>query len=531
MKILIAEPLADTAVELLRAQAGWDVIVSSPKEYLQHLPTTDALIVRSAVKVTPEVLSQAPNLRVIGRAGVGVDNVDMRAATAAGVLVMNTPGGNAVSVAEHTLGMMLGLTRSIPQASASTKSGKWEKKKFMGTELRGKTLGVVGLGSIGREVVRRAAPFEMRILGNDPYVSPNVASDLGVELVDLKTLFAESDYISLHMALTPETNRMLNADAFAIMKDGVRIFNCARGELIDTEALRQAMESGKVAGAGLDVFEEEPPPAGYALFGQDTLIATPHIGGSTEEAQEIVGVRIVEQVKEYLLHGIALNAVNMPALMPDQYREIAPFLNLAERLGNFAAHVSTGNPASLRITYFGKIAEKNTNLIRNAGVAGLLNRSLARKANLVNAMQLAADRGWMVEERHEKRAAYVDSILLELGTDSGSTAVEGAVVLDRPRLVTIDGIPIEVPLAGHLVFLKNDDVPGVIGHVGSVLGQNGVNIANFSLGRKESRLSEELPFEAVSVVETDQAVPDPVLVELLKNEAIKMARPVQFIGT
>ncbi len=296
MKILIAEPLADTAVELLRAQAGWDVIVSSPKEYLQHLPTADALIVRSAVKVTPEVLSQAPNLRVIGRAGVGVDNVDMRAATAAGVLVMNTPGGNAVSVAEHTLGMMLGLTRSIPQASASTKSGKWEKKKFMGTELRGKTLGVVGLGSIGREVVRRAAPFEMRILGNDPYVSPNVASDLGVELVDLKTLFAESDYISLHMALTPETNRMLNADAFAIMKQGVRIFNCARGELIDTEALRQAMESGKVAGAGLDVFEDEPPPAGYALFNQDTLIATPHIGGSTEEAQEIVGVRIVEQV-------------------------------------------------------------------------------------------------------------------------------------------------------------------------------------------------------------------------------------------
>ena len=529
MKILVAEPVAPAAVQLLQAQPGWDIIVSNPKEYAQHLPTCDALVVRSAVKVTSEVLSKAPKLRVIGRAGVGVDNVDLSAATHAGVLVMNTPGGNAVSVAEHTIAFMLCLARGIPNANISTKAGKWEKKKYLGTEVRGKTLGLVGLGSIGREVVRRAQPFEMRIIGYDPYVSSQTASDMGVELVDLRTLLSQSDYISLHMALTHETERMLNEQTFAQMKPGVRIINCARGELIDTTALNAAIASGKVAGAALDVFEVEPPPADLPLLGQEYLIATPHIGGSTEEAQEIVGIRIVEQMIAYLTHGVALNAVNLPAIMPDQYKEIAPYLNLAERLGNFAAHVSTGNPRSVKLTYFGHLAEKNTNLIRNAAVAGVLNRSVSGRANLVNAMPLATDRGWKVEEHHSRKGAYVDSILLELHTDAGAVSVEGAVVLDRPRLVTIDGIPIEVPLSGHLTFLKNDDLPGVIGHVGGVLGANGINIGNFSLGRNETRPAEDLPYEAVSVVETDQAVPDPVLVELLKNQAIKMARPVEFV--
>ncbi|MBC8167704.1 MAG: phosphoglycerate dehydrogenase [Bryobacteraceae bacterium] len=530
MKILVAEPVAPAALQLLEAQSDWEIVISNPKDYAQHLPTTDALLVRSAVKVTSEVLAKAPRLRVIGRAGVGVDNVDLTASTRAGVLVMNTPGGNAVSVAEHTIGFMLCLARSIPNANVSTKAGKWEKKKYMGTEVRGKTLGVVGLGSIGREVIKRAGPFEMRILAYDPYVSSQTASDMGVDLVDLKTLLAQSDYITLHMALTHETERMLNADAFAIMKKGVRIINCARGELVDAQALNDAMTSGKVDGAALDVFDPEPPPADLPILSQENLIATPHIGGSTEEAQEIVGIRIVEQMIAYLRDGIALNAVNLPAVMPEQYREIAPYMNLAERLGNFASHVSTGNPKSVRLTYFGRIAEKNTNLIRNAAIAGVLNPFVSGRANLVNSMPLASERGWSVEERHEKRAAYVDSILLELETDSGRHSVEGAVVLDRPRLVTIDGIPIEVPLEGHLTFLRNDDVPGVIGHVGGVLGSNGINIANFSLGRSQTRPAEDMPFEAVSVVETDQAVPDPVLVALLENQAIKMARPVEFIG-
>jgi D-3-phosphoglycerate dehydrogenase len=379
-------------------------------------------------------------------------------------------------------------------------------------------------------VVKRAVPFEMRIIASDPYVSSATAADLHVELVDLKTLYQQSDYITLHMALTPETQKMISTEALNSMKQGVRIVNCARGELIDTAALQEAMASGKVGGAGLDVFDKEPPAQENPILQQDTLIATPHIGGSTEEAQEIVGVRIVEQIVEYLQHGVALNAVNMPTLSPDQYRDVAPYVTLAERLGNFAAHVSTGNPKAVRLIYKGRIAEQNTNLIRNAGVAGVLNRSLSRKANLVNSLQLASDRGWSVEERHEKRETHIDSIRLELESDSGRTAVEGAVIVGKPRLVAVDDIYIEAPLSGHLTFLKNDDVPGVIGHVGRVLGQNNINIASFSLGREERPATPNHALEAVSVVETDQSVPDPVLVELLKNQAIRMARPVEFIS-
>ena len=522
MKILIAEPLADAAVKLLRRHAGWEVIVSNSKEYAQHLADADALIVRSAVTVNAGVLAAAQKLRVIGRAGVGVDNVDLDAATAAGVLVMNTPGGNAASVAEHALALMLSLARSIPLASASTKSGKWEKRKFLGTELRGKTLGIVGLGSVGREVVRRAAAFEMRLIAADPYVSSQTAKDAGVELVDLARLYAESDYITLHTALTPESRRMLSRDAFDQMKRGVRIVNCARGELIDQEALREAMASGKVAGAALDVFEKEPPAADDPLLRMDNLIATPHIGGSTEEAQEIVGVRIAEQVAEYLEHGVALNAVNMPALTADQYRTLGPYSHLAERLGSFASHLSTGNPKIVRFAYLGKIAELNTQLVRNAGLAGVLQRSMARKANAINATQIAAERGLAVAETRDQRAAHVDSVRVELETDAGVTSVEGAVVLDQPRLLQVDGIQCEAPLDGNLTFFKNEDVPGVIGHIGVMLGKNGINIATFSLGRRSAGS------EAVAVIETDQPVPEHVLAELRQHPAVKVARSVQF---
>jgi D-3-phosphoglycerate dehydrogenase len=527
MKILIAEPLTAAGIELLRSQPEWEVIVSNSKEYLQFLGDADALIVRSAVKVTAQVLEQAPRLRAIGRAGVGVDNVDLAAATAAGVLVMNTPGGNAVSVAEHTLALMLAMARSIPQASLSTKGGKWEKKKFLGNELRSKTLGVVGLGSIGREVVKRARAFEMKILVSDPYVSPQVAVDLNVELVDRAALYASSDYITLHAALTPETKRMLSREAFAQMKTGVRLVNCSRGELIDPEALKEAIESGKVAGAALDVFDPEPP-SGNPLLLLDSLVASPHIAGSTEEAQEIVGVRIAEQLAEYLRSGVAVNAVNMPALSPERYRALGPYISLAERLGSFAAHIATGNPTTVRLVYFGKIAEDNTYLVRNAGLAGVLNRSLSQKANLVNAMQIAADRGLNVAESHEQRSGHTDSVRLELETDSGVTTVEGAVVLDKARLIQVDGIYCEAPLSGHLTFLKNLDVPGVIGHVGTVLGKNHVNIANFSLGRQDAPLTPGELLEAVAVVETDGPVPEPVLAQLLENPAVELARSVEL---
>lgn len=526
MKILIAEPLAPAGLELLRAQAGWEVIEADPKTYAAHLADCDALLVRSAVKVTKDVLAKASRLRVIGRAGVGVDNVDLAAATDAGVLVMNTPGGNAISVAEHTLALMLSMARSVPQASASTKAGKWEKKKFLGNELRGKTLGIVGLGSVGREVVKRAKPFEMRLLGHDPYVSSQSARDLGIELMSLPQLYAESDYITLHVGLTPETDHMLNAQAFVKMKPGVRIVNCARGELIDAEAMQKAIEDGQVAGAALDVFEEEPPGED-PLFKLEAVVATPHIAGSTEEAQEIVGVRIVEQLIEYLKSGVALNAVNMPALTAEQYRTLGPYVNLAERLGLFLSHIAEGNAHTIRFEYSGGLADHNTQLLRNAGLAGVLGRSMEYRANVVNAMQLATQRGFRVVEQREPGQGQMNSIRMELESDAGSFSAVGAVVLDKPRLLQIEGISCEAPLDGNLMYSKNEDVPGVIGFLGTVLGKNGVNIANFALGRQEAGAKKSgAPLMAISIVETDHPVPDNVIAQLFENPAVKFVRRV-----
>lgn len=523
MKILLAEPLAAPALRLLQAQTDWEVAVSNPKEFQDHLAGADALIVSNAASVTAPVLAQAPKLRVIGRAGVGVENLDLAAATEAGVLVLNTPGGNAVSVAEHTIALMLSLARAIPQANASTKSGKWERRKFVGSELREKVLGVIGLGSIGREVVKRAKAFEMRVIASDPYVNSKAAADLGVELVELNALYSQAEYVTLHTALTPESHRMLNAAAFARMRGGVRIVNCARGELIDQQALRAAMESGKVAGAALDVFEYEPLPAADPLLALGNLIATPHIGGATEEAQEVLGVRIAEQVIEYLRNGIAVNAVNMPALSREQYRVLGPFCLLAERLGSLAAHVAEGHPRLVRLTYFGRFTGQNTQLVRNSGVAGVVSRSTAQRANAVNAMRIAEDRGLTVAEQYESRTGHTDSIRIELETNQGTVVVEGGVILDRPRLMQVDGIHCEAPLEGHITFLKNADTPGVIGFVGGVLGRSGINIARFSLGRHESG------GDAISVIASDHAVPVTVLAELLSNPAVRMARSVRFL--
>ena len=528
MKILVAEPIAQAGFDLLAAQPGWTVIQSDPKTYTDHLADCDALIVRSAVKVTKDLIKKAPKLRVVGRAGVGVDNVDLPAATNGGILVMNTPGGNAVSVAEHTLGLMLAMARSIPNASQSTKAGKWEKRKFIGHELRGKTLGIAGLGSIGREVVLRARPFGMKIIATDPYVSSQQAEDLNVTLVDTPTLFAQADFITLHVALTPETTKMVNKETLAKMKPSACIVNCARGELIDLDDLNQALSAGQLAGAALDVFEPEPLPADHPLLAQPNLIATPHIGGSTEEAQEIVGIRIAEQVAEYLKNGVAINAVNMPALSPEQYRALGPHIALAERLGTFVSFISDSNPVTVKFTYSGRIAELNTTLVRNAGLSGLLARSLASKANLINAMQIAGDRGLNISENHVMRSSHTDSIRIEVESSAGKTTVEGAVVLDRPRLLLVDGIYCESPLEGHLLYLKNLDVPGVIGYVGTVMGKNGINIANFSLGREESPAHGSGPAKATAIISCDGTVPDHVLSQLLENPNIRQARNVEF---
>lgn len=526
MNILVAEPLSAAGLAILQKNTEWNVIVSSPKEYEQHLSEADALVVRSAVKVTRDVLAKAPKLRAIGRAGVGVDNVDLAAATDAGVIVMNTPGGNAISVAEHTLALMLGLARFVPQASESTKSGKWEKKRFIGNELREKTLGLIGLGTIGRGVVQRASAFEMRILAYDPFVNPESVQSLNVKIVSLDELYAESDFISLHTALTPETRGMLDAAAFAKMKQGVRIVNCARGELVDHAALAAAMESGQVGGAALDVFEAEPLKGDEPYLKIPSLVATPHIAASTEEAQEIVGVRIAQQLTDYLRDGVAINAVNMPQLSPVEYRQAEPFMRLAERLGEFASNISSGSLRAVRITYFGDVAE-NTQLIRNAAVVGAFRRA-GQRANIVNAMQVASARGVKVSEQHEPGQDHGNAIHVELDTTEGQTRAGGAVVLDRPRLLRVDGISVEVPLAGDLVYMRNIDVPGVIGHVGKVLGDHQINIANFSLGREERAATEGAPLEAVAVVEVDKLPSEEVLGVLKGNAAVRVVRVVSL---
>jgi D-3-phosphoglycerate dehydrogenase len=369
----------------------------------------------------------------------------------------------------------------------------------------------------------------MKVLAFDPFAAAQFAADEGVELVCLDDLYARSDYISLHATLTAQTRNMLNRDAFARMKEGVRIINCARGELIDAAALDEALAAGRVAGAALDVFTPEPPPSGYPIFRHENLIATPHIAGSTEEAQETVGVRIAHQVREYLKHSVVINAVNMPAVSAEEFRQLRPYVQLAERLGSFIVQIAAGTPQGVRFTYSGKLAEVNTNLIRNAGLAGMLNRFLSQRANLVNAAQIASSRGWRIDEVRGARLQYADSIAMELTTDGTVSKVEGAVLLDvSPRLLSVDGIYVETPLGGHLVFMKNQDVPGVIGRVGTILGQHRINIANFALGRRENHAGPGEPAEAVAVVHVDEPVPEPVLDQLRSAAGVKFACAVEL---
>ena len=528
MKIVIAEALHPAGIEVLKAQSGWEIVVSSPAEYEQRLPGADALLAARSARVTAAQIEKSKSLKVIAFPGAGTDFVDLDAATSAGVLVMNMPGESAVSVAEHTLGLMLAMARQIPQAIESTRRGTWDAKRFLGTELRRKTLGIMGLGSIGREVVRRARAFEMRIIANDPYVNSEAATDLGVALVSREDLYAQSDYITLHVALTTETMGMLNQAAFAKMKKGVRIVNCARGELVNAEDLRHAIESGKVAGAALDALQTEPPQAGEPLLAMDQVLATPHIGGSTEEATELIAVHLAEHVIEYLTDGVAVNAINVPAMTEEGHRAVAPYVVLAERLGNFAAHLAAGNPKLVRLVYHGSMLPQNTRLIRNAGLAGVLSRSMERRANVVNAMKLAAHRGLSYAERFERATRHTDTIRIELETDKGTTTVEGAIVLDRPRLLAVDGIHCEAPLIGHVMFFSIQDVPGVMGYIGAVTGRNNINIATLSMGRQEKASAAGEPAKAIILIETDQPITQPVTTQLLENKAILAVRPVEF---
>lgn len=527
MNILIADAIAPAAIDVLKAEPEFNVVVSNAEQYREHLADAEAVLIRSAVRITKEVFDLAPKLRVIGRAGVGIDNVDCDEATARGVVVMNTPGGNAISVAEHTLAFILSLARSVPGASVSTKAGKWEKKKFLGNEVSGKTLGIVGFGNIGRQVARRAKPFGMEIIAHDPYISSDAVKDAGVELLSLDELYARADYITLHLSLTSETRAMINAESIAKMKDGVRIINCARGELIDSRALSDALLSGKAAGAALDVFETEPPSQS-PLLDLENVVATPHIGGSTAEAQEKVGIRIARQVRDFLKNGVVLSAVNMPSINAEQYGKLAPFLILSERLGSFVAQTAHGRPVRLKITYSGDFDETHSALIRNAALSGVLNRFLSQKANLINALQVARERAFGISEVRRGRTHFSDSLTLALETEDGTHTVEGAIFPDSsPRLLSIDGIYVETRLGGYLLYVTNKDVPGVIGRVGTILGGNGINIADFSLGRGESS-GDNRAANAVAVVRTDRPLPDDVLQQLYETRAVTLAKTIEL---
>ncbi len=528
MKIVVAEKVAPSALAVFKEQSDWNVVSPEKDGLATELGDTDGLLVRSAVFVDAAMMDKAPKLRVIGRAGVGVDNIDLDAATKRGIVVMNTPGGNAIAVAEHTLALMLALARHLTRANSTTHEGKWEKKSLQGTELRGKTLGIVGLGKIGMEVAKRAQVFGMKVVAHDPYVAASLAQQLQITLVPLEELFATSNYITLHVGLTPQTQGMINAESIGKMKKGTRLVNCARGELLDDAAVVAALQSGQLGGAALDVFRDEPLKDS-PYHNAPNVILTPHIAGSTNEAQDAVGVQIAMQVREYLLKGVIQNAVNVPSVTFEEYETMLPYIGLAERLGTFLAQSGGDGVEEIGISYGGDIADWKTELIRNAAVAGVLNQMAHEKANLVNAKSIAEERGIRINEGKNASAARgsaVNILTVSLKTGQQARTVIGTALYGTvPRLLRIDEIDVEAPLQGNIIYLRNRDVPGVIGRVGTVLGQHNVNIANFSLGRADE--AKELR-EAVAVVQVDSAVSEAVLQDLRKIDAVEVAKAIRF---
>jgi D-3-phosphoglycerate dehydrogenase len=536
MKIVLAEKVSPATLAVFQEEPGWQIV--TPEQIKNglaaELADADALVVRSAVQADAALLSHAPKLRVIGRAGVGVDNIDTDAATRQGIVVMNTPGANAVAVAELTLGLMIAMGRSIPRANSTMHSGKWDKKSLQGSELRGKTLGIVGLGRIGLEVARRANAFGMEVIGYDPFIAQVIARENDVTLVGIDDIFRGSDYLSLHVGLTSQTEGLINAHSIAIMKKGVRIINCARGELIVDEALVEGLKSGHVGGAALDVFRQEPLKES-PYHNLDNVLLSPHIAGSTDEAQEAIGIQLARQVRDYLKLGVVQNAVNLPSLSHEEYAELAPYIEMAERLGHFLSHATPGNLENIQITYAGRIAQGKTELIRNAAIAGIFAHSDAGTdpVNRINAAAIAADRGIRIQEDKKEFVTGGSGSVLKLVLHSSEGDVSASATVlhgTSPRLLAYDGIDIEAPLNGPLVAIRNHDVPGVIGRIGTILGAHSLNIANFALGR--SVRSQRVPQgQALAVVQIDvpSASEASAAVEALRKvEAIASVRLVEL---
>jgi D-3-phosphoglycerate dehydrogenase len=525
MKIIVSDDLPVSALDILRAE-GWDVdarVGRTPADLAADLSTADALVVRSATKVTRDLIGAAPKLRAVARAGTGVDNVDVAAASARGIVVMNAPGANSISVAELTLALLLALARKIPAADASMKQGKWDKKSFVGEEVRGKTLGLAGLGRIGQEVARRARTFEMSVIAHDPFISAQIARDLRIELVSLDELCARSDFLSLHMPSTADTRHTFNAERLAKCKKGLRIINTARGDLIDERALADAIESGRIGGAALDVFQQEPT-VDHRLQTLPKVIASPHIAASTKEGQELVGVETATALRDYLKTGVMRNAVNFPSLDADEFQKLEPFVKVARRLGCLLGQMGEARIEGVSVRYYGALAGSSNPLIVSSVLEGLLQAIVFVPITPVNARAVAAERGIDVSESHSTRQrSYTSLLSVKLHTDEGERYVEGTIVQGQPRLVLLNGVQVEAPLDGTMLLLMNNDQPGVIGAVGSILGRHSVNIANFALGRGDRG--------AVGVVSVDDAdgsaLRKPVMDELRKVAAIKAAWAVR----
>jgi D-3-phosphoglycerate dehydrogenase / 2-oxoglutarate reductase len=526
-RVLISDSLSATAVDIFR-QRGIDVDfqpkLGADKERLAAIVGGyDGLAVRSATKVTSKVIANANGrLRVIGRAGIGVDNVDLAAATAAGIVVMNTPFGNSITTAEHSIAMLLACARQIPAADQSTQAGRWEKSRFLGVEVTGKVLGVIGCGNIGSVVASRAIGLAMRVIAYDPFLSEERAAEIGVEKVELEELFRRADFITLHTPLTDRTRNVIDAAAIASMKDGVRIVNCARGGLVDEAALRAALDTGRVAGAAIDVFTEEPATENV-LFGAPNIVCTPHLGAATTEAQENVAIQIAEQMADYLTTGAVRNALNMPSITAEEAPRLVPFIRLAEQLGSFAGQLTEGGVKKVRLEFEGAVADMNVRALTAAALAGFL-QPVLQTVNMVSAFAFATERGIQVEEtRRQQRGAYESYIRFSVVTETQERSVAGTVFSNgKPRIIQIKGIDMEAELGPHMLYVTNRDKPGFIGRLGTLLGEKGHNIATFHLGRQAAG------GDAIALVEIDGDIPNALLAAVQSLEGVVQARHLTF---
>jgi D-3-phosphoglycerate dehydrogenase len=525
-RVLVSDNLSETAVEIFRrrgVEVAYKPDLGADKTRLQSMiDGFDGLAVRSATKVTAKLIEQAPRLRVIGRAGIGVDNIDLAAATARGIIVMNTPYGNAVTTAEHAIAMMMALARRIPAADRSTQAGKWEKNRFVGVELLNKTLGIIGCGNIGSIVADRARGLRMKAIAYDPFLLEERAKEIGVEKLELDELLQRADFITLHAPLTEKTRHIIDGRALKLMRRGVYIINCARGGLIVEDALKTALEAGHVAGAALDVYEVEPAIE-HPLFGHPNVVCTPHVGASTSEAQEKVAVQIAEQMADYLISGAVINALNMPAISADEAPRLKPFIMLAEKLGSFAGQLTETPITAVQIEYAGGAGELNTRALTSALLAGLLKPMLG-EVNMVSAPVVARERGLQVDEvRQTSRGIYDSYVRLTVKAEGFERSVAGTVFSDgKPRIIQIKGINLEAEFGTHMLYVTNADKPGFIGGLGMVLGNAGVNIASFHLGRQARG------GDAIALVEIDEAIPEKVLAQVQKLPNVRQARPLLF---